>query len=307
MGEHVQPTGGGFPVLPPQTINRNAANPNYLTLSNPFPVAPNLSSNVTTVAGFQLHQPTPYSQSWNLTVERSLGHESAVEVGYAGSKGTHLAKSYNLNLPYNRSAALPTGITPYPQWGNITYYGFGFDSIYHTGSVTLRRRFAGNIFYRFNYSFSKSIDDGSVLQGGGAGGYGGVQDPRNFKLERGRSDFDSKHVFTTAFSFAAPWKRNLLVRGWQLAGTGIARSGIPLTPQLSNVNLNLGEASRPNRIARGTVPNPAVNQWYDRNAFPPVPSGTFGYGNSGRGILDGPSSIAFNLALYRNFTVRERG
>jgi hypothetical protein len=110
-----------------------------------------------------------------------------------------------------------------------------------------------------------------------------------------------------SFSFVAPWKRNLLVRGWQAAGTGIARSGIPLTPQLSNVNLNLGEASRPNRIANGTLPNPSVNRWFDLSAFPPVPTGTFGYGNSGRGILDGPGSVAINLALYRNFTVRESG
>jgi hypothetical protein len=218
-----------------------------------------------------------------------------------------LAKAYNLNQPYNRSAALPNGITSYPQWGNITYFGFGFDSIYHAGSVTLRRRFSGNAFYRFNYTFAKAIDDGSNLQGGGAGGFGGVQDPRNFKLERGRSDTDMKHVFTMSFSFLSPWKHHLLVRGWQLAGTGIARTGLPLTPQLSNVNLNLGEASRPNRIARGTLSNPNVNRWYDLSAFPAVPTGTYGYGNSGRGILDAPGSVAINTALYRNFTVGERG
>ena len=299
--------GAVFPFSLSQTVNRNAANPSYLTFSNPFPVAPNLSSNVTTVAGFQLHQPTPYSQSWNLTVERSLPYQSAIEIGYSGSKGTHLAKVYNLNTPYDRSAALPAGITPYPQWGTISYFAFGFDSIYHAGTVTLRRRFAGNIFYRVNYSFAKSIDDGSVLQGGGAGGYSGVQDARNFKLERGRSDIDMRHVFTTSFSFLAPWKRNLLVRGWQLAGTGIAHTGLALTPQLSNTNPNLGEASRPNRIAKGMLSNPTINRWFNLSAFPPLADGTFGFGNSGRGILDAPGSVAINLALYRNFTVRERG
>ena len=189
----------------------------------------------------------------------------------------------------------------------ITYFGSGFDSIYNAGSVTLRRRFAGNTFYRVNYTYAKSIDNGSNLQGGGAGGYAGAQDARNIKLERGRSDFDYGHVFTMSYSFVAPWKRHLLVRGWQVAGTGIARTGAPLTPQLSNVNLNLGEATRPNRIAKGTLPHPTVNRWFDLSAFPPVPLGAFGYGNSGRGILDGPGSAAFNLALYRNFTVRESG
>jgi hypothetical protein len=142
--------------------------------------------------------------------------------------------------------------------------------------------------------------------GNTTGGYGGVQDARNIKLERGRSDYDYGHIFTTSFSFVAPWKRNLLARGWQLAGTGVMRTGNPFTPQLSNVNLNLGEANRPNRIAKGTVSNPTAARCYNLAAFPPVPDGTYGFGNSGRNILDGPGSIAINLALYRNFMIRER-
>jgi len=77
-----------FPFAITQTINRIAAQPNYLTLANPFPVAPSLSSNTVNVNGFELHAPTPYLQSWNLTVEREIGHASAVEIGYVGSKGT---------------------------------------------------------------------------------------------------------------------------------------------------------------------------------------------------------------------------
>ena len=294
-----------FPFAISQTISRNAS-PSYLTFANPFPVPPNLAGAATAVSSFQPQALTPYAQNWNLTVERSIGRDMAVEIGYTGSKGTHLARSYNLNQPCCRSAQAPAGITSYPQWGTITYYGFGFDSGYQAGSITLRRRFVSNFFYRFNYTFSKSIDNGSVLQGGGAGGYAGLQDVRNLKLERGRSDLDSPHVFTASFSWVEPWKRNALVRGWQLAGTAITRSGRPFTPQLSNANLLLGEAARPNRIAKGTVADPTPNRWYDLSAFPPIAQGTYGVGTSGRNILDGPGSLVVNLALYRNFTVFER-
>ena len=99
---------------------------------------------------------------------------------------------------------------------------------------------------------------------------------------------------------------NLLTRGWQFAGSGVAHTGTPFTPQVSNVNLNLGQASRPNRIAKGTVPNPSVSRWFDVSAFPQIPLGGFGFGNSGRNILDAPGLIAINLALYRNVTIHEK-
>jgi hypothetical protein len=133
-----------------------------------------------------------------------------------------------------------------------------------------------------------------------------VQNARDFRGDRGRSDFDIGHSFTTSFSWIAPVTGNALVRGWQLAGTGIARTGAPFTPQVNNVNLNLGEANRPDRIAKGTVPNPTPDQWYSVAAFPPVPIGSYAFGNSGRNILDGPGTIAINLSLFKNFLVRER-
>jgi hypothetical protein len=294
-----------FPFSVTQTINHTAV-PTYLTLANPFPVPANLAGASTTVTGFQTPVLSPYAQNWNFIVEQSLSNTMALEIGYTGSKGTHLARAYNLNEPYNRSAALPAGITPYPQWGTITYFCYCFDSIYHALTVTLRRRFAQNFFYRFNYSYSKSIDDGSELQGGGAGGYAGLQDAQNRALERGRADLDIPHAFTTSFSWVVPWKQNMFIRGWQLAGSGIAHTGTPFTPQVSNANLNLGQATRPNRIAKGSLANPTVGDWYNLAAFPQIPMGGFGYGNSGRNILDAPGLIALNLALYRNFTIREK-
>lgn len=81
----------------------------------------------------------------------------------------------------------------------------------------------------------------------------------------------------------------------------MVRSGQPFTPQVNNVNLNLGEANRPDRLAKGTVPNPNPDKWYDAGSFPPVPAGSFRFGNSGRNILDGPGMIQVNSSLYKNF------
>ena len=295
-----------FPFVISETVNRMASQPNYVTLSNPFPVLPSLTNNVVNVNGFELHAPTPYLQSWNLTMERELGGGSAIEIGCIGSKGTHLARYFNLNQPFRSAATAPNFPVPYPGWSTINFYGFYTNSTYSAGSVTWRRRASGGLFYQVSYIYSKSIDDASQLQGSGAGGYSGVQNARNFNGDRGRSDFDIGHSFTTSFSWLAPWQRNAWVRGWQLAGTGIARTGAPFTPQVNNVNLNLGEANRPDRIAKGTVPNPTPDNWYDVAAFPQLPSGSFAFGNSGRNILDGPGTVALNLSLYKNFVLREK-
>ena len=99
---------------------------------------------------------------------------------------------------------------------------------------------------------------------------------------------------------------NVLLRGWQLAGTGTARTGPPFTPMLNNANQNLGESIRPNRIATGTVPNPNPSRWFDVSAFPVVPDNSYAFGNSGRDILDAPGAIQINLALDRNFRCASR-
>ncbi len=288
-----------YPFVVDQSFTRNAAKPDFLTLSSPFPTG----ADSMTVNGYDPHAKTPYLESYNFTVERQIGKSTVLEVAYAGSKGTHLGRQYDLNQPFRiPGSQLPNGNfpRPYNAFGTINFYGFNSNSIYNAGIISLRRRISRGFFYTFNYTYAKSIDDASQLQGSGAGGQGGAQNSRDLNGDRGRSDFDIGHNFTSYFSYEIPWTGNVLLRGWQFAGTSQLHTGQPFTPKVTNVNLNLGEANRPNRIAKGTVPNPTTDLWFDPTAFPQVPAGSFGYGNSGRNILDGPGLINVNLSLYKN-------
>ena len=298
-----------FPFAISQSVSRSA-NPSALNFADPFQ---NASGAALSVGGIDPYAPTQYLQSWNLTVERELKQVGAVEVAYAGSKGTHLGYSSDINRNYySPDLRLPNGSfpRPYPQINNaITYFSFGGNSIYNSGMITLRRRFNSGFFYRLNYVYAKSIDDTSTFNGGGNGGARQIQDPRNLAAERGRSNFDIGHSFTMNFSYQVPWRyreMTWLMRGWQLAGTGRASTGQPFTPVMSGANLNLGEAIRPDRIRKGTLPNPTPERWYDLSAFPVVPGGSFRFGTSGRNVLDGPGFIGMNLSLYKNITIRER-
>jgi hypothetical protein len=295
-----------FPYSYNQSFSRNANNPNNLTFATPFPGRGTIDG-ATNASGMEVWQAPQYLANWNLTIERELSGGTAIELAYVGSKGTHLGRRININQPFRiPELRPPTGGFPRPYTGlnDINYYINGSNSNYHAGMVSWRRRITRGFFFRANYILSKSIDEASQLQGSGDGGYSGAQDARNAKLERGRSDFDNLHAFTMNFTWEVPSKKRLL-RAWQLAGSGRLYSGQPFTPKTSNVQLDQGEANRPDRVAHGSLPNPTPDAWYDLSAFPVVPTGSFRFGNSGRNILDGPGFAAINLGLYRRFRIRE--
>ena len=332
--------GTSFPFSTNYSFARVASNVNALALADPWPVAIATLAGTNTSNGFQVHAPMGYLQSYNLTIEHDLGRGNVVEIGYVGSKGTHLGRRYNVNQPYRSIAEYQASGTnfpaPYPPLGTINYYDFGSNSIYNAAQFILRRRATGNLFYQLGYTYSKSIDDASQLSGASDGGFGGALDARNLALERARSDFDRGHVFTAVFSYPLPVGRGRsllsnrggmldgLFGGWQLSGTVTAATGQAFTIEDSSVNAAIGESTRPNRIASGKdVSGPGAKgldfPWYDPNVFSAVPGcasrtncspDQYGFipfvpGNSGRNILDGPSLFYINTTVFKNFHVGE--
>jgi hypothetical protein len=63
--------------------------------------------------------------------------------------------------------------------------------------------------------------------------------------------------------------------------------------------------ARPDRLSKGTLDNATVDQWFDRTAFPAVPTGAYRFGTSGRNVLDGPGTMAINMALSRRIRFAE--
>ena len=301
--------GASFPLAKTQTFSRVNNQPSLLTLQNPYPDSLARFTGTTTSVGYEVNPKSSYMQNWNFTLEREFGGGTALEIGYIGSKGTHLGKVYDINQPYyspalrNADGSLPR---PLPYFGQINYFSFDSNSAFQSGSATLRRRMANGFFFRANYTMGKSIDSASQTMGSGAGDYAGAQDSRNLRLDRGLSTFDTRHSVTGNFTYTLPRRLPLPLRDWEFAGTFRAYSGHPYTPLVSNVNLAAGESSRPDRIGWGMLDHPTPDHWFDIAAFPPVPTGAFRIGNSGRNVLTGPSHSNVNLSLMRNFRIQER-
>ena len=198
--------GTSFPFSTNYSWSRVAANLDSRPLSDPWPLATAVLAGTNTSVGYQFNAPTAYVQNFNLTIEREIGHGNVLEIGYVGSKGTHLGRRYDVNMPYRTVQNYMTTGTfpvPYPPLGTINYWDFGSNSIYNAGQVIFRRRSTGGFFYRLGYTYSKSIDDASQLTGASDGGYAAAIDSRNLGLERARSDFDRGHVFTRCFHLPA--------------------------------------------------------------------------------------------------------
>jgi hypothetical protein len=295
-----------YPFVITQTYQRLTSNPQVLTLATPFPEIRGVISGVSNASAYELHAPSQYLQSWNLTVERELGRGSALQIAYVGSKGTHLSRRYDLNQPFY-TPDTKGNVRPYSGITTINYYSFGSNSTYNAGTLSFHRRFSRGFFYRANYIFSKSIDNASQVSSKSAGGYQDAQNARNLRSERGRSDWNNGHAFTMNFSYESPFRRSLLAKGWQLAGSGRMYTGQPFTPQTSNADLNNGEANRPDRIAKGMLDEQTPERWFDTRAFPLVPRGAYRYGNSGRNILDGPGFVGLNAGISRRFRFGEQG
>ena len=334
-----------FPFAVVQNFPGVSARPNEVSLQNPFPTSRERLAGTTSVRGYDLNPSTGYLQSWNFTIERALFGNTSIEMDYRGSKGTFLIRRYDFNQPYRTADSFIAGEgyrRPIPEWNAIQIFGTGANSNYNAFNASWRKRSRGGLFWRANYSFSKSIDDASQANGQSEGGFPQALDSRNLWLDRGRSDWDRRHVFTAVGNYNLPfgkgrrWGKDwrgvtqYVIGGWQLSGTASAYSGSSLTVTTSNPDLNLGESQRPNRIAHGRVSKESAPgkkgvdfPWYDLNAFKPVPScleletgvfdcatqeggfTPFAFGNSGRNILDGPGLVSINTGLSKNFVLKE--
>ena len=115
------------------------------------------SSRLTSPSAEFSHTPTQSLQTYNLTVERELGRGAVLEVAYAGSKGTHLQRRYDINQPYREQAL--SALRPYSAFSSIQIISDGSNSSYNSGQVTVRRRFSKQLFVRASYTYAKSLDE----------------------------------------------------------------------------------------------------------------------------------------------------
>jgi hypothetical protein len=235
-------------------------------------------------------------QSWNVNVQRQLGPQMAMTIGYLGSRGRNLRISRNINQPVDGTRPFATvsdssPISPGTPLGNITQVESSGFSSYHAAFVSVTRRLSAGLQFDTSYTWSKSLDTNSLNSSGFA-----VQDANDIPNQYGLSDFDARHRFVLAATYSLPFVGNVLTRGWQVSAVVQSQSGNPVNIVTSTSALN----GMPNTV-RPDVTWPirivgSVDQWFDPAVF--VAGDHFG--NLGRNVVIGPGFHNTDLSISKN-------
>ena len=134
-----------------------------------------------------------------------------------------------------------------PQFGSYAAWSSIGKSDYQGLTFTVRQRLGTRLTMDFNYTYSKSSDDGSGLQAGNIFTSGGfVINPLRQEDNYAASDFDTRHIVNANAIFKLPIGRgelifanlnkfaNLIFGGWQLTGIFRYNSGLPISAPTDN-------------------------------------------------------------------------
>ena len=273
-----------------------------LSLNNPFPstngVTPAPSPNAVSPDAR-----TSYLQHWSFSVQHSVDAWTSVQIAYAGSKGTDLIRSRDLNQPRPAAGDIPSR-RPVQTLGSIFFIETSGNSNYNSLQASLDRRFARGFSVLAAYTWGKSIDDTSAFLGTKTD-KNFPQNSMNYAAERARSSFDIRQRFSVAWVYKVPMFRNT-----ELRGIVTAQSGQPMTPVIRFDNSNTGNAGgtfgldRPNLLHSPRVDAGSAERWFDTSAFSVAPR--FQFGNAGRNVVTGPGLVSVDASLVRTFRVRDR-
>src|SRR5260370_28170993 len=209
---------------------------------------------------------TGYIQNWNFNVQHQVSASTVASIAYAGSKGTHLIRSRDLNQPPPRPGPVFTR-RPYPQFGSIFFSESAGNSDFHALEASINRRLARNFSVLASYTFSKSIDDTSAFLGT-LPAKNFPQDSSNYRAERALSSYAMLHRFTAPYAYHLPG-RAWCVRNTEVRGIAVAQSGQPLTPILRTDNINTGNtggifgSDRPDLLRDPRLDHPTPARWFD--------------------------------------------
>jgi hypothetical protein len=269
-----------------------------------------------------------YMMQWNVSYQRQLAKNWMVTANYLGNASRHIWGSTDINYSIptagattsntnNRRLTYLLNPTTGSFYGDIQQTDDGANASYHALLLKGEKRMSRGISIFATYTYSHCISTWDF-----AGELAGTvyQNPLNRASgERGNCGYDHRHSFTTSFVALSPGFGNgaakLLTKDWQASPIVSLFTGNPIQiTDGKDISLSGQGLDRPNVILPDQVYgspksvlqylNPAAFQCAGSNAACTVFSGQFG--NLGRNSLYGPGQINFDVAVSRQFRIRER-
>ena len=325
FGDNKPPNGGATGVLanpgdvaPVFTVNRS-----NFTIVPGQPIFGNANIPPPPYGVFSVSQNfrNAYVQNYGLNIQYQLSTSTVFQIGYNGSLSHHLLAIVDINQPppspLGKSASLSAQnklrpfYSQFPQFATINEIQSIGNAHYNGLQASLRTNAFHGLTSQFSYVYAHSIDDGSAIRSRNP------TDSTNIRYDRGNSDFDVRHTFSSYIVYAipAPHGPRRLVQGWQLNSLISIYSGLPFTAYSGqNVSGTFEGRDRANVIgdpykggSEHIITNPDGSkyvQYLNPAAFAQPAPGTFG--NSGRNSLFGPAFADVDFSVVKNTPITER-
>ena len=292
------------PFVSLYTLNATPLTPvNSLSDGLPLPVATSATNPTGSLTGVAFSGATPYVQQYNLTFQRELPKGVVGTVSYVGALGRHqyiFNGAVNVDLaPPGPGTILPR--TPYysifPNVSSIAIAAPWYNTNYQALQATLEHRYQNGLTLLATYTWAHSLDnEPSILN--------------NPQSEYGNSFLDLRNRFTVMADYALPFAKGakgpaaMLAKNWGINLVAVLTTGLPFDITNAASRSNTGGSDRPNAVCN---PNSGFQQsvfeWFNTSCFAAQPLYT--YGDLGRNVLHGPGRENLDLAIHREFSLKE--
>jgi Carboxypeptidase regulatory-like domain len=193
----------------------------------------------------------PKQQIYSLDVQREIGRDFVLQIGYAGSTGSNGINQLQGNpaavvTPEQAALVASTKSTTaipsvqarrlFPQFGSRVLIASTAKSQYHAGFLSLRKRMSHGLEFGLSYTLSRLMSDNDESLGVGDITNGSPQIPQDFgriQDEWSLSAFDRTHRLAVSYTYQVPSPKSGILKqilgGWQISGVTQGQSGQPFT------------------------------------------------------------------------------
>ncbi|MGA7520858.1 MAG: TonB-dependent receptor [Acidobacteriaceae bacterium] len=295
------------------------------------------------IPGYDIHNHTPSTEEWSLSVERQAGPKTVLDATYVGSS-THRERVLIAENPGNPALCLSLSQPSEVMFGTLTCGPYGEDTVYYPasggvvngtrqqlgpnfGSNALQsnigaanynalelsaRHTAGRLEFDASYTFGKSLDESSNI--------GEEVNPFKPALSYAISSYDIKHNLVVSYDYQLPFdhffRPNRLTKGWSLSGISHFSTGFPVTMINNGDNSLIG--TNPNGVNNSSIDEPDYNgrslrlnrnpRSQSHNDFDAADFSMNALGDPGtskRRFFYGPGQDNYDMAVAKNLDFKE--
>ncbi|PYQ61277.1 MAG: hypothetical protein DMF58_05455, partial [Acidobacteria bacterium] len=234
-------------------------------------------------------------QQWNIGAQREIDRNTSAMVAYVGTRGDNLATIIT-------SAGFGGAVAD--RLSTTMYVG---SSKYDALQMSMRRRESNGLSYLASYTFGNAKNDGPGFFAGNPSRGGSITDTScvkagttncNLALDYGRADYDARHRFTVAATYALPFARgNNVIGGWNVNTVVTLQTGTPFTVY-DQSGKRADQVGNPNNGPKNS------NKWFNTSAFKAAAGSQ---GTESRNAVTGPPTRTIDASLFKTFSVPRYG